>query len=257
MIGYLSLGRDTFDIKYAKQKINIISKVLTKLDYKIYEFEKLILSQNDADKAIKFFKNKECKKYIVIQSTFTDAEFILKFALEFNKPILFISIKEPRSGKRLRLNSICGVNLALHALGKNNKKGEFLIFDNNSRTIKEKIKDFVDRKSIGNLNYLNKVTTINKKNIIPKIEKLNLGLVGERPNGFYTCDYNELEIKNRLKTNIKKISLDKLFAESKKIFKEDLNHTKNKIGNYTSGLEKLNSVELNKSLSIFHGLQNI
>ena len=57
MIGYLSLGRDTFDIKYAKQKINIISKVLTKLDYKIYEFEKLILSQNDADKAIKFFKN--------------------------------------------------------------------------------------------------------------------------------------------------------------------------------------------------------
>ena len=66
MIGYLSLGRDTFDIKYAKQKINIISKVLTKLDYKIYEFEKLILSQNDADKAIKFFKNKECEKYIVI-----------------------------------------------------------------------------------------------------------------------------------------------------------------------------------------------
>ena len=257
MIGYLSLGRDTFDIKYAKQKIYNISKILKKLDYKISEFDKLILSQNDGDKAIKYFKNKECDKYIVIQSTFTDAEFILKFALKFNKPILFISIKEPRSGKRLRLNSICGVNLALHALGKNNKKGEFLIFDNNSRTIKEKIKDFVDRKSIGNLNYLKKVTTKNKKNIIPKIEKLNLGLVGERPNGFYTCDYNELEIKNRLKTKIKKISLDKLFAESKKIFKEELNHTKNKIGNYTSGLEKLNSVELNKSLSIFHGLQNI
>ena len=55
--------------------------------------------------------------------------------------------------------------------------------------------------------------------------------MGERPNGFYTCDYNELEIKNRLKTNIKKISLDKLFAESKKIFIEELNHTKNKIGN--------------------------
>ena len=154
MIGYLSLGRDTFDIKYAKQKIYNISKILKKLDYKISEFDKLILSQNDGDKAIKYFKNKECDKYIVIQSTFTDAEFILKFSLKFNKPILFISIKEPRSGKRLRLNSICGVNLALHALGKNNKKGEFLIFDNNSRTIKEKIKDFVDRKSIGNLNYL-------------------------------------------------------------------------------------------------------
>ena len=257
MIGYLSLGRDTFDIKYAKQKIYNISKILKKLDYKISEFDKLILSQNDADKAIKYFKNKECDKYIVIQSTFTDAEFILKFTLKFNKPILFISIKEPRSGKRLRLNSICGVNLALHALGKNNKKGEFVIFNNNSRTIKEKIKDFVDRKSIGNLNYLKKVITKNKKNIIPKIEKLNLGLVGERPNGFYTCDYNELEIKNRLKTNIKKISLDTLFAESNQIFKEELNHTKNKIGNYTSGLEKLNSVELNKSLSIFHGLQNI
>ena len=44
MIGYLSLGRDTFDIKYAKHKFNIISKVLTKVDQNIYEFEKLILS---------------------------------------------------------------------------------------------------------------------------------------------------------------------------------------------------------------------
>ena len=37
MIGYLSLGRDTFDIKYAKQKIYNISKILKKLDYKISE----------------------------------------------------------------------------------------------------------------------------------------------------------------------------------------------------------------------------
>ena len=39
MIGYLSLGRDTFDIKYAKQKIYNISKILKKLDYKISEFK--------------------------------------------------------------------------------------------------------------------------------------------------------------------------------------------------------------------------
>jgi len=257
MIGYLSLGRDTFDINFAEQKINDISNILKKLDYKISKFEKLILSQNDADKAIKFFKNEKCEKYIVIQSTFTDAEFILKFALEFNKPILFISIKEPRSGKRLRLNSICGVNLALHALGKNNKNGEFVIFNNNSRIIKEKIKDFIDRKKMSNFNYLKKVIIKDKKKIIPKIEEFNLGLVGKRPNGFYTCDFNELEIKNRLKTNIKKINLDKLFTVSKQISKEEINHTKKDIGHYTSGLKKLNSVELNKSLSIFHGLKSI
>ena len=257
MIGYLSLGRDTFDINFAEQKINNISNILKKLDYKISKFEKLILSQNDADKAIKFFKNEKCEKYIVIQSTFTDAEFILKFALEFNKPILFISIKEPRSGKRLRLNSICGVNLALHALVKNNKNGEFVIFNNNSRIIKEKIKDFIDRKKMSNFNYLKKVIIKDKKKIIPKIEEFNLGLVGKRPNGFYTCDFNELEIKNRLKTNIKKINLDKLFTVSKQISKEEINHTKKDIGHYTSGLKKLNSVELNKSLSIFHGLKSI
>ena len=63
MIGYLSLGRDTFDIKYAKQKIYNISKILKKLDYKISEFDKLILSQNDGDKAIKYFKNKIVTKF--------------------------------------------------------------------------------------------------------------------------------------------------------------------------------------------------
>ena len=40
--------------------------------------------------------------------------------------------------------------------------------------------------------------------------------MGERPNGFYTCDYNELEIKIDLK-QILKISLDKLFENQKNI----------------------------------------
>ena len=58
MIGYLSLGRDTFDIKYAKQKIYNISKILKKLDYKISKFDKLILSQNDGIRRLSILRIK-------------------------------------------------------------------------------------------------------------------------------------------------------------------------------------------------------
>ncbi|SVC70542.1 uncharacterized protein METZ01_LOCUS323396, partial [marine metagenome] len=68
---------------------------------------------------MKFFENNKCKKFIVIQSTFTDAKFISGFVKKFKKPILFISFKEKRTGGRLRLNSLCGVNLGLHSLIKN------------------------------------------------------------------------------------------------------------------------------------------
>ena len=52
--------------------------------------------------------------------TFTDASITVKIAKTFSSNIGIWSIPEPRLGGRLRLNSFCGLNLASHALQKNN-----------------------------------------------------------------------------------------------------------------------------------------
>ena len=171
MIGCFSLARETFDIDFAKKKLLKTKKSLTKLNKKIIFFDDLITNDTIGENAIKYFKNIKCKKFIVIQSTFTDAKFISSFVKKFKKPILFISFKEKRSGTRLRLNSLCGVNLGLHALIKSKFYSNFIIYTNDEQSYSKEILKFIKTKnSFTKKNYLKKINSklVNKKIILRK-----------------------------------------------------------------------------------------
>ena len=79
MIGCFSLARKTFDIDFAKKKLVKTKKSLTKLNKKVVFFNDLITNDKIGENAIKYFKKIKCTKFIVIQSTFTDAKFISSF----------------------------------------------------------------------------------------------------------------------------------------------------------------------------------
>ena len=257
MIGYLALARDTFDISYALDNKKCFEKYIDILDIKYSQFNELITNDETGKKAISYFKKLNCTKYIIAQTTFTDAKFITSFAKTFNKPIHLISFKEPRTGKRLRLNSLCGVNLAMHSLIKLKYKPEFSIFIKDKLFEMEKINNFIKNKKILNNNKLKKITNFKKENKKKISKKKNLGLVGKRPDGFYTCDYDNKEIAKKLNYNLKKINLETLFKISKNISSKDIAITKNQIKKNLKSVSKLNSNELNKSISIFHGLEKI
>ena len=196
MIGCISLARETFDIKFAKKKLVKTKRTIKKLHKNINFFDNLITNDEIGESALKHYENSKCTKFIVIQSTFTDAKFISSFVKKFKKPILFISFKEKRSGGRLRLNSLCGVNLGLHALIKNKFYSNFIIYTNDEQSFSKEILKFIKtNNSFTKKNYLKKINSklVNKK--IIELKKPKLGLIGERPEGFDTCDFNNEDEK--------------------------------------------------------------
>jgi len=258
MIGCFSLARETFDIEFARKKLLKTKRSLTKLNKKIIFFDDLITNDKIGENAIKYFKNIKCKKFIVIQSTFTDAKFISSFVKKFKKPILFISFKEKRSGGRLRLNSLCGVNLGLHALIKSKFYSNFIIYTNDEQSFSKEILNFIKIKnSFTKKNYLKKINLklVNKK--IIEFKKPKLGLIGERPEGFDTCDFNNEELKSKFNANVTKIKLQSLFNISSKVDKKKIIITKKNISKKLKNTNQVNQKELNKSISLFHGLEKI
>ena len=255
MIGYIGLARETFDVPFAMSKFLEGKKVLRNIFTEIKGIDYLITNNELSDKAFKYFKDNNFKKIIIFQTTFTDAKFLLHFARKINKPLCIIAFPEPRTGKRLRLNSVCGLNLGMHSLIKNNINAEFILY-NNHKDVEKRIKKFINKKI-----YSNKI--IEWKQIRKKsykkidIKKQNIGLVGERPEGFDTCDYSLLEIRKKLNFDIKKIKLNELFSEAKKIKKSVLNSTQIKIEKNLKNSKKLNQHELKKSISIYHGLNTL
>ena len=259
MIGCLSLARETFDIKFAKKKLIDTKKIISNLNCNIVFFDDLIVNEDIGNEALKFFQKNKCKKFIIIQSTFTDAKFISSFVKKFKKPILFVSFKEKRTGGRLRLNSLCGVNLGLHSLIKNKFYSNFIIYTNDDISCSKEILKFIKSKNhFIKKNYFKKAIIykkINKKLINFKQPKL--GLIGKRPEGFDTCDFDNEELKLKFKAKIKKINLPKLFDTSRKVKAKTINATKNNIRDNLKNLNQLNQREVNKSISLFHGLKQI
>ena len=111
MIGYLALARETFDVDFAESKFSEAKNLLKSITSEALGFNQLITNNDIAKKALDFFAKNECDKIFLFQTTFTDAKFILNFAQDVKKPICIVSFPEPRTGGRLRLNSICGLNL--------------------------------------------------------------------------------------------------------------------------------------------------
>ena len=147
-IGILALGRPTFDVQYAKERLTASLNYLSSTNHNILGSCELLLDEQDALNEINKFKNEDLDFIIIIQVTFTDSSTLLKIASCLEKPIGIWAFPEPRQSGRLRLNAFCGLNLASHTLGLNNipfswiyenpesieeTKFEILINSNNSK----------------------------------------------------------------------------------------------------------------------------
>ena len=258
MIGYLALARETFDVDFAESKFSEAKNLLKSITSEALGFNQLITNNDIAKKALDFFAKNECDKIFLFQTTFTDAKFILNFAQDVKKPICIVSFPEPRTGGRLRLNSIFGLNLGMHSLIKNNISPEFIIIEDDSESIKLSFSQFIESNNIGVKTAWKKATTDrNQSNFTDTVDMQKIGVIGTRPEGFDTCDYDSVEVKDKLNVSLIDIDLDDLFEESRNVNSSTIATTKKRIASYLEGTQELEQDEFDKSISIYHGLDSL
>ena len=258
MIGYLALARETFDVDFAESKFSEAKNLLKSITSEALGFNQLITNDDIAKKALDFFGNNECDKIFLFQTTFTDAKFILNFAQDVKKPICIVSFPEPRTGGRLRLNSICGLNLGMHSLIKNNISPEFIIMEEDSKASRLSFSQFIES-NINNVktSWKKATTDRNQSNFTDTVDRQKIGVIGTRPEGFYTCDYDSVEVKDKLNVSLIDIDLDDLFEESRNVNDSTIATTKKRIASYLEGTQELEQDEFDKSISIYHGLDSL
>jgi len=258
MIGYLALARETFDVDFAESKFSDSKNLLKSATSEALGFNQLITNDDIAKKAMDFFAKNECDKIFLFQTTFTDAKFILNFAKDVKKPICIVSFPEPRTGGRLRLNSICGLNLAMHSLIKNNISPKFIIMEDDSNANKLSFSRFIESNNNSVKTVWKKATTNSVQSSFgDTVDSQKIGVIGTRPEGFDTCDYDSTEVKDKLNVSLVDIDLDDLFEESRNVNNSTIAATKNRIASYLEGTQELEQDEFDKSISIYHGLDSL
>lgn len=176
-IGVVCLARKTFDFNAAYDIYQNIKVDLNKIeDVNFHFIDNLVIEVEDAKNAALYLNSKNIDALIVISGTFHLGHLILELTKVIDKPVMLWGLNElPYNGGKIRLNSVCGVNLNASNLYKSGKDDYYTII---SDTIDENFLDAVRIKTA--------------------LSKAHIGVVGYRAHGFFNLDVDELNTYKKL-----------------------------------------------------------
>lgn len=189
-VGMVCLARKTFDYEAAKNIYEKVIAAVEKIPAVEWEFiPELIIEIDDAQKAAHTLASKEIDGLVVISGTFALGHLILDLNKIIEKPILLWGLNElPYDGGKIRLNSVCGVNLNASNLYKAGIKFHYVIGNKIDQDWLDAIR------------------------IIKAFKTAHIGLLGFRAKGFFNLDVDELDLYKELGVLIDHYELDEIFT---------------------------------------------
>ena len=216
-LGIVCLVRHTFDFKAANE---IYKKILTELEIdesiELYPVNEAVIESEEAIKTGKYFAENHVDAIAVLSGTFHLGHLVLEIKKWCDKPVLLWGLPElPYDGGKIRLNSVCGVNLNASNLTKSGHLDyTYTVSDNIDQ-------DFLDA-----------------IRMIKVLKEAKVGILGSRAHGFFNVGVSELALYKKYGCLVDSYQLDEVFN-----YKEDsnrVNYYENKINKTfnTKGITK-------------------
>jgi L-fucose isomerase-like protein len=189
-IGVVCIARKTFDFEAASEiyaQIRIDLSTIENIEW--YFIDELVIEINEAQKAADFLAAKQIDALVCISGTFALGHLILELNKKIQKPILLWCLEElPYDGGKIRLNSVCGINLNSSNLYKAGVKNYHVVIG------KEIDKDWLDA-----------------IRIMKVFSSSHIGIIGYRAKGFFNLDVDELDLYRELGILVDHYELNEVF----------------------------------------------
>src|SRR6056297_1841004 len=191
-IGVACIARKTFDYEAAEKIYEQIQSDLKKVEQVDWEFvSSLVIEIDDAKKAAHELARAEVDAFICISGTFALGHLVLEFNKILHRPIMLWGLNElPYDGGKIRLNSVCGVNL------------------NASNLYKAGVKDFY-----ANVGDAVDGDWIDAIRVLKAFNSTHIGLLGYRAKGFFNLDVDELDLYEKTGILVDHFELDSVFSQ--------------------------------------------
>ncbi len=221
-IGVVCIARKTFDFNAAKEiydKIKLDLKEIEQVEWEI--IPELVIEVPEAQSAAHTLAKADVDAYICISGAFALGHLVLELNKVLKKPVLLWGLDElPYDGGKIRLNSVCGINLNASNLYKAGVSNFYI-------TVGESIdEDWLDA-----------------IRIVKAFQSAHIGLIGYRAKGFFNLDVDELDLYNKTGILIDHFELESVFQQE--ISEEQVNKRKDQIKQIFS-LDKINEGQYEK-----------
>ncbi len=214
-VGLLPLARPTFDTGLARSKLRGMLETLDHCELETLGSRGLLLDDGAVAGEVERIEPLSPDAWIVLQTTFTDASAAAAVAERAAAPILIWAVREPRSGGRLRLNSLCGLNLASHALGLRRRTFRW-IYSDPEDTAPDKIRAMLHSGAEAPETFSAAAVDDDAgREVAESLFGASIGQIGSHPPGFDTCRCDPDALRRIFGIGIQKICLDELFAAAR------------------------------------------
>ena len=258
--GVLPLGRPTFDVPYAEQKLDDAFAALERSGIELLGPRKLLYDADATRDALEEIDaGGDVDAMLIIQVTFTDATMTVEVARDASAPVAIWAIPEPRTGGRLRLNAFCGLNLAAHAMGKADLPFRWLFESPDAPDIGERLRGLATDSGNGRTEPEAVEHGENElaDRVIDKLCRGRISVIGQHPDGFDTCEYNAAELNSLTGITVERVGLDVAFGKAKAASADRAAAHRDKAAEALAGIDDLDQEQLDRSLRLLCAFEDI
>lgn len=263
-IGVLALARSTFDVPFAEEVAAKAFAAIDRAGIKTAGTPSLLFDTPAAEAALADIEAAGAKRLLLLQVTFTDAAMTVELSKAFDAPLAIWAFPEPRLGGRLRLNSFCGLNLALHALGRAGKSATYLYSAPDAPNVQAAVRELLSAepgvRDGGSIPWpWSQPAPDDIARAKAKVKALNgmhIGLVGQHPAGFDTCRFDDAAIAELAGVGVLRVGLGDVFERARQVRPERVMTALDRVSGF-SGIREVDRPQLDRSMRVYEALEEI
>lgn len=236
-LGFLALARTTFDTDLAAHMAQRAQAALHSIG-ETFAYPIPLSQPEDVDAALADLPT-DLDALIALQATFADSSLVVRLAERIESPLLLWAVRESRTGGRLRLNSLCGINLAAHALKLREIPFGWVYGDSEDENVLARIRAWA---RAGRARHL--------------LRRQTLGVIGEPPAGFDSCYLDATLLAQTLGVRVVGVRLAEVFAQAQAhIDRGDVTLLRRSLAATVPNLDVLDAAATDKTLGTYLALR--
>lgn len=237
-IGLVVLARVQFDTAFAGEMVDRAWQALQGMDAEFVGGPEPLFDADAVKARIPELARVPLDLLLIVQASFTDATMTVALAEAIDAPVMIWSFPEPRTGGRLRLNTICGVNMAAHALGRAGRSCDYV----------HAAPD--DAGALADIDAAAKAGAVRSR-----LAQVRIGVIGEHPAGFDSCRYDADDLRKRLGVTVETIDIGDFLSGAKSIEDGRAAEIRQRVATEISGLDEVDQGALANSLKVYAALR--
>jgi hypothetical protein len=258
-IGVLPLGRPTFDVPYAEERLAAMISVLESCGFALEGPRTLLFDAAATRSAVEGLRGRKLDAVLVLQVTFTDASTAVEIAGALDAPLAIWAVPEPRIGGRLRLNALCGLNLAAHALGLNHRPFGYLYAAPDASGIDGALAELLagKRQAKPVAARAPRRSGGAGATAVAALRGGRIARIGAHPDGFHTCAYDPPKLKQLAGISVESLELESLFGRARAEPDDRAAAVRAEAEGIAGGLDAVDQPQLDRSLRLKAALDDI